>query len=303
MPDVFIAPLIANDKYPHGFSFASALIHTVTDAHGDYRIDGVRPGEFLVVALPHNAIYAADRKVNRAGFAKTFYPTASRFEDASRVLVGTTAPVRADIKLLPARLSIVTGTVIGENGQPVPDARLALAHGDGFFGLDSRALMADTNGRFVIPPMPPGEYFLEFHESAWPPPRGEIPLVSSARVVIESADVPNVRVAPIHMVSASGRVVVDAVTRASMTPSSITVGVSPADFDGNPGPSRPGVLQDDLSFNFKAWPMPSIIRVLPENIWTIKAVRLNGVDVTGKPIDFVEGRPVTGLEVELIRRR
>jgi hypothetical protein len=94
---------------------------------------------------------------------------------------------------------------------------------------------------------------------------------------------------PIHMVAGSGRVVVDAATRAAMTPSTLTVGVSPVDFDGNPGPTKSGVLQDDLSFSFKAWPASCRIRVLPEALWTIKSVKLNGVDVTGKPIDFVEG--------------
>ena len=34
----------------------------------------------------------------------------------------------------------------------------------------------------------------------------------------------------------------------------------------------------------------------------VKAVRLNGTDITDKVIDFVQGKELTGLEVELVKR-
>ena len=34
----------------------------------------------------------------------------------------------------------------------------------------------------------------------------------------------------------------------------------------------------------------------------MKAIRLNGVDVTDKPIEFVAGKDVSGLEIELVKR-
>jgi hypothetical protein len=46
------------------------------------------------------------------------------------------------------------------------------------------------------------------------------------------------------------------------------------------------------------------IRVrLPAQAWAVKAVRLNSIDVTDKPIDFVAGKDISGLEIELIARR
>jgi hypothetical protein len=31
----------------------------------------------------------------------------------------------------------------------------------------------------------------------------------------------------------------------------------------------------------------------------VKAIRLNGVDITDEPIDFKEGEPLSGIEIEL----
>ena len=57
-----------------------------------------------------------------------------------------------------------------------------------------------------------------------------------------------------------------------------------------------------MTFSFKNWPGAVRVRVFPENVWQIKAVRLNGADVTGKPIELVEGKDLSGLEVEVVRR-
>ena len=49
--------------------------------------------------------------------------------------------------------------------------------------------------------------------------------------------------------------------------------------------------------------MPGKVRVFIEAPgWTVKAVRLNGTDITDKAIDFVQGKEITGLEIELVRR-
>jgi hypothetical protein len=127
------------------------------------------------------------------------------------------------------------------------------------FGLDSRAVPIRPNGSFVVAALQPGSYHLHFRESTWPPP-GEIPRVSIAKVVVADADVPNVRVAPVHMVRATGRVVVDAASRQALQPSLIQIGASPIDFDGNPGPSQSGTVREDLTFEFMMWPAAGTIR-------------------------------------------
>jgi hypothetical protein len=255
-----------------------------------------------VVALPHNPVVDRGNQLNRSGYGKTFYPNATELRDAKLVNVTPSGPARADIALAPVRLAIVSGTVIGSSGRPVSGGVLEVAHGDGLFGLDSRGLQIRPDGTFIAPALAPGTYFLQFHESAWPPPRGVIPTVSGAKVTVATADVTHVRVQPIAMVRASGRLVVNPADRSSLQPSALTVGAAPVEYDGNPGPQRPGVPNDDLTFEFKTWPSTGRIRLLPELDWSIKAIRLNGVDMTDKPIEFMQGTEITGLEIEIVKR-
>ena len=98
------------------------------------------------------------------------------------------------------------------------------------------------------------------------------------------------------------RLVVDPAARSALQPSAVQVGASPVDFDGNPGPQSPGTVNADLTFEFRTWPSVGRIRVQLPPGWAVKAIRLNGVDVTDKPIDFVAGKVVSGLEIEPVKR-
>jgi hypothetical protein len=63
-------------------------------------------------------------------------------------------------------------------------------------------------------------------------------------------------------------------------------------------------MRPDGTFEFRTWPGPHRIRVdIGGSGWTVKAVRQDGKDVAGQVLTFVQGRHVTGLEVELARRQ
>ena len=102
------------------------------------------------------------------------------------------------------------------------------------------------------------------------------------------------------MVKATGRVVIDSDLRSSFVGSQCSIAGAPENFDGNPGPTHPGTVRDDLTFEFASWPGPHYVRVLiylPG--WRVKAIRINGIDIIDKPIDFRDGEPVSGIEIEL----
>jgi hypothetical protein len=298
----FVTALQKGGVSDRPFDFVSARIGSLTNDKGEFRLGGLYAGEFYLVALPHNPPVDAAGRPNRTGFGNTFYPGVRAFADAKVIVVRPGIPASADITLLTAALFTTSGVVLDSSGRRVSGGTLGIAHGDGLFGLDSRAVRINARGTFGIAGLQPGTYFLQFRESPWPPPRGTIPKVSQAKVVIGDADVPNVRVAPLTLVRATGRLVVEAADRASLDPASISVGAFPTPIDGNPGPSRYGTVARDLTFEFGAWPMPARIRVMIESPgWVVKAVRHNGADITGRPIDFVQGKDVTGLEVVVTR--
>ena len=287
----------------HGRSdyyIVDARLHEITDANGGYRIINAGLGEYVVVAIPHNPL-TVNNAVNRSGFSITYYPSAANPVDAKPVNVNTVAPVTADITLRTAKLSVVSGTVFGSNGAPVKEGILLIAHGQHLFGIDVAGMRIRPNGSFLLPALPPGTYFLQYRESRWPPARGEIPLVSQASVMVRGGDITGVKVVPIHMVKATGRVSVDPAQRSRLIGSQYSVSGGPANSDGNPGPVHPGTVRDDLTFEFASWPGPHYVRVLVyQPGWRVKAIHLNGADITDKPIDFKEGQPVSGIEIELV---
>jgi len=275
---------------------------STTNANGEYSLERLKAGPYYVVALPRdvprNVRITTDSQAYRFGHAITYHPAAERSSDAKVVNVGASAPATADITLAPAHLAEVSGTAIGSDGQPAKGGRLLVAHGDGLFGVDSMVVPIRPDGTFLVKGLPPGTYYLHVREGKWPPPVDVIPRVSGATVKVYDGDVRRVRVLPIEMVKIAGRVVGDA--RRSLRPSEMRVSGLPKDWNGNPGPTRGGIVKDDFTFEALAWPAAGFIRVgVGRQEWTVKALRLNGVDLGGNNIEFRAGHDISGLEVEL----
>ncbi len=301
-PNTFVTALRRAPTPGRAFRPVSVKLRAMTNVRGEYRLEGLNAGEYFLIALPHNAYADTNGTPKRTGFGNTFYPSVASFTAAKAVSVRPGIPSTADITLLPVLIRTVAGAVIGLNGHLAAGGTLALTHGDGLFGLDGRAVLIGADGTFRALGLQPGTYFLQFHGSQWPPPRGVIPNVSQAKVTIIDADVTGVRVVPLTMVRASGRLLVDAADRVALDVRRVSIGASPDPFDGNPGPQRPGSPREDLTFEFQTWPIPGRVRVIIEEPgWVVKAIRHNGVDITNKPIDFVQSQEVTGLEVIIAR--
>jgi len=274
---------------------------SITNANGEFRLAQLAAGSYYVVAIPRavprDRAIAVDRDAYRFGHAITYYPAADRSSEAKAVAVSASAQTTADITLQPAHLAEISGTAIGSDGRPVRGGTLGLAHGDGLFGIDSVGIPVRPDGTFVAIGLPPGTYFLQLREGIRAPPRDVIPRVSGATVKIYDGDVRHVRVLPIEMVKVTGRLILDPAQR-SLRPLDITVSGAPTDWNGNPGPQRPGTVREDLTFEFRTWPGKGYIRLwVDSREWTTKSVRLNGVEVD-QDIDF-RGPGISGLEVEL----
>jgi hypothetical protein len=219
--------LVERDEFRGRTRFHPALanLRVATNPGGEYRIDGVRLGQYFVAAIPQNPGLDANGRPNRAGFGVTYHPSAKTAAEATPVMVDVRGgPVTADITLRNVPLAVVAGTVVDH-------------------------------------------------------------------------------VAPLRMVRATGRVIVDAAVRAALQPGTISVAGNPVSFDGNPGPQRAGRVSDDLTFEFRTWPGPGWVRVgLESPQWKVKSIRYKGTDLTNEgSIDFVEGQDISGIEIELVK--
>src|SRR5205823_320266 len=94
----------------------------------------------------------------------------------------------------------------------------------------------------------------------------------------------------------------------SVKPSAIRVMAQALNLDDSsigfpvaPGP--PPALQDDFSFELKVTPGRIGLRTIVQAPgWQVKAVRVNGIDVTDSGIE-IDARGAGGIEIELTNRR
>src|SRR5262249_32322875 len=134
-----------------------------------------------------------------------------------------------------------------------------------------------------------------------------VPQVATADVTVNGEDVDGVRLSVTRMIVVSGRIVVaDPAAAQTLRPNNLRLMPSPATPDDSMfmmGPGPGGTVKEDFSFEMRTMPGKMVIRVAgPMQGWQMKAVRLNGLDVTDSGIDFTPGSDVSGIEVELTNR-
>jgi hypothetical protein len=114
------------------------------------------------------------------------------------------------------------------------------------------------------------------------------------------------RVEPVRIVtsgggSVRGRVIFDAGATPRFGPNSVSVTAPPVGFPTSraaAGGGRGGV-RSDWTFDITGLLGPRVFRATEPVGWTLKAVRLDGRDITDTPVDFKGTEALTGLEVIL----
>jgi hypothetical protein len=281
-------------------------LFALTNQRGEYRLTNVPEGQYLVVALPRMLPVApADRR----GHAVTYYPGALESSEAREVIVRGREPIEVNIRLIPARVSVISGVAIGSNGRPLSSGIIQLGFGAPLFGVGSTTLPISRDGSFTTPALPRGVYSLQTTDGQGSRAMSQVPnpVMSGARVTVAEADVTGVHLEPIRRVTVHGRV------RAprGVSVQGLAVSALPLVNEGPAGPNGAGNVAADGTFEFQVWPRRSIVRV--SNVVNTPAgsrglelrplpvVRLNGADVTRTGIDIQPGRDIRGLEIELGR--
>jgi len=278
----------------------------LTNQRGEYRLTNVPEGQYFVVAVPRMLPVApADRR----GHAITYYPGALESSEAREVTVGGREPIEVDIRLIPARVSVISGVAIGSNGRPLSNGIIQLGLGSPLFGVGGTTLSISRDGSFTSPALPPGVYSLQTTDGqgARAMSQGTNPVMSGARITMADADVIGVRLEPIRRVTVRGRVMAPP----SVAVQGLSVSAIPLINEGPAGPNDAGVVGADGAFEFQTWPRRTIIRVsnvvaIPGGSRTLAlrplpVVRLDGIDVTRTGIDIRPGREVSGVMIELGR--
>jgi hypothetical protein len=113
-----------------------------TNDLGEFRLYGLPPGEYIVVASPQ-PFGLATASVPIAMLPETFYPGSPDRTAAQVLTVAAGQTVVIDFPLFAAATFSVSGAVLDENGAPVPGAVVTMA-------IDPRADGADRQFEHVI---------------------------------------------------------------------------------------------------------------------------------------------------------
>jgi hypothetical protein len=152
----------------------------------------------------------------------------------------------------------------------------------------------DTAGRFDVAGVAPGNYAIHVMTSAT-----GTSLFGTARFTVADADIRDIVVFAKRTVDIAGRVILDEPDRAVP---GVHIDATRIDADGGSQwhPSRTDVA-DDNTFVLRGVAGPIIVRAITPDGWFLKQVRLNGDDVTDRPVEL--GPQDSGhLEVVLTRR-
>jgi hypothetical protein len=271
---------------------------STTDDRGEFRVFGVPPGAYVIVAR-FDASDLGSR--DRVRYVPTYYPGTPVASEAQRLTVGAGQEVPGITMALARAATATVRGIIRSSGHaslgPFTFVAAREISGPQAYGHMATAIAA-ADGSFAIGGLLPGTYFVEARspsESAF----------ASQEVVVEGADMAGVTLVLSKGATARGRIRFDTGDppqglRASQV-FVIPRVVEPvayhqmADMGGGPP-----VTHDDWTFELHGLTGRGFIRAGTMSDWQMKRVRREGVDVTDTPLDFAAD--IDGIEIELTQR-
>jgi len=295
-----------------------------TDDRGQYRVFGLEPGNYFVSAsVPHQLLNPSGGRLgpfvaggrrpfaqagggfvqagpggggqdtDPLGYAPSYYPGVGNLSDASHVTVGLSAEVGGvdfAVQLVPT--ATVGGVVLQPDGSPATDVQVMLIPDNGVPSRDSiLGARIQGGGAFEIRNVPPGSYTLR---AATRGGRrggragfGGRPVFASQRLDVDGYDVSGITLALTPGATLTGSVAFETTQGppSGMARVRVTaVAVQSVQLLG----TAEGRIDEDGAFemqNVSGGPRLIRARGVPDG-WTLKAVYLDGRDVTDTPLEF-----------------
>jgi hypothetical protein len=257
----------------------------VTDDLGRYRLFGLAPGRYAVTAAV-GSVSAADLP----GYARSYYPGTANAGEAQFVSIGLSQTANgADFSLQRTRTARVAGNLLNAAGEPTMGGNVTLAPSWRSASVTSEAVGARIapDGAFEFPNVPPGQYVIQAYRgrsNSWT--EGEF---GSLMVMVNGDDVTGLVVQASTGSSITGRFTFDTADR-SRIPRPGDAELSPIPIDGDVSPANntaTASVRDDWSFEMAGINGPRRLQLLrAPSGWALKEIRVNGIDVTDRPLRF-----------------
>jgi carboxypeptidase family protein len=277
-----------------------------TNDLGEFRLFGVPPGQYYLVATWRNAagMNPNGNPSERIAFPTTYFPGSMNLSEARRVTLAVGQEIDGLVMTMRAIRAVrVSGTATGSDGKSLAPAMIFASQSSAFNVEMSGTAQVRPDGTFTMNGLVPGEYMLRAQRMG---SSGEGPETAALKIVVGSEDLDNVQLTAVKPSTAKARVIVDPAA-AQQLPSNLTFMLTAAVPSGIPAPPPPPApMAEDYSLDLKS--PPGVMRIIlggfgpPPAGWSIRAVRVNGVDVTDTGVEFKPNEELTGLEVELTNR-
>jgi hypothetical protein len=278
-----------------------------TDDQGHFRLFGLPPGDYYVTASNRNGMVmmAGMNNTEADAFAPTYFPGTPNLSEATRISVRAGQEMSgANFALIVARMARVRGRAVNSRGEAVTNAMMMLMPDEPtmMMSMMMNNAMVAGDGTFEFANVPPGRYNLQIRPTGMPSATSEFGMM---KVVVGNDDIDNLLVATSVGATLRGVVVTDDGTPPTFRADQISIFATPAEpgsmMMGGPGQNR---INDDFSFELSGLSDRRIIRAnAPPTLgWFLKAVMLDGQDVTDSGVEFTPGRSYDGLQVILTRQ-
>ena len=270
---------------------------TPTDDLGRFRIYGVPSGQYIV-----SAIVGSVQTADLPGYTRTHFPGTPNAGEAQFVSVALSQEVTGiDFSLAREKTALIAGTLLDAAGAPSTRGSVRLMTSQRSASAVSTSIGARllSDGRFEFPNVAPGQYIIQVDRgrrgSAIEGEFGAMP------VSVNGVDVTNLVLQTSAGSSIAGRVTFDSYLGAKAPrPAAIEINTVPIDPDQSTTTPASADVRDDWSFSIAGVNGPRRLQLLrAPAAWTLREIRVNGIDVTDRPLAF--GRANQSLaDVEVV---
>jgi hypothetical protein len=282
-------------------ALASDVSAQRTDDRGRYRLYGLRPGEYIVSAVVGNLQPITGQLVaDLPGYATTYFPGTTNPGEAQRVTIELSREATgADFALARVATARVAGTAFDAAGKAIGGGlTLTPSRRSGALAIDAVGASFSPGGAFEFSNVPPGEYVLQaFKPGSTPNTEGESAFLF---VPVTGSDVTGLVVRLSTGSTIKGHITLDG--RSEPPPyAGLVLSPLPVDVDRPPVSAANAEIAADWTFEMAGISGPRLFRVKRgARGWALKAVLLNGIDVTDTPVSFgTRNQSVDNLEVVL----